>query len=506
MLALWLTRLGIAVRIIDKNAGPADYSRALGVHARTLEFYRQLGFADEVVAGGIPGRGNQFLGQGRERRAGRNGRNRKGPDPVSVRPGFCPGRTRTALDRETVRARSPGRTQHRAGGLRAGRRHGARDASPGRRDRGTSVLRAYLAGCDGAHSVVRQTLAIDFHGETYSQLFYVADVEAGGPATEAGELFVDLDRADLLAIFPMKGKAHVRLVGTVPGQTVEREEDLAFEDVSHRVIEEMGLAIRRVNWFSPYRVHHRVAGSFRRGRAFLLGDAAHIHSPVGAQGMNTGIGDAVNLAWKLAAVCNGAAPESLLDTYESERIVFARRLVATTDRAFTFATKPGPIARFVRMRVVPAFVGSLMRWTVIRRFFFRTVSQLELNYRGGALSAGSAGKIQGGDRLPWVRTGTANEDDDNFAPLTSLGWQLHVYGEPTRGVTEACDGLSLPLIHFPWGPEMKEKGLARDAVYLVRPDGYVALADSEADPERLRRFFAERSLRSSSELSRPRSD
>src|SRR6185503_2516225 len=100
----------------------------------------------------------------------------------------------------------------------------------------------------------------------------------------------------------------------------------------------LGIEVTKVNWFSTYHVHHRVAGSFRRGHAFLLGDAAHIHSPAGAQGMNTGIGDAINLAWKLAAVLKGRADAKILDTYEPERMGFARKLVATTDQVFTFAT------------------------------------------------------------------------------------------------------------------------------------------------------------------------
>src|SRR5437899_6023182 len=123
----------------------------------------------------------------------------------------------------------------------------------------------------------------------------------------------------------------------------------------------MGITVDRVNWFSTYHVHHRVADRFQKGRAFLLGDAAHIHSPVGGQGMNTGIGDAVNLAWKMAAVLNGRAEASLLDTYEPERIAFARRLVATTDQAFTGVTSDGEAARFIRLRVVPAVIPVLFR-------------------------------------------------------------------------------------------------------------------------------------------------
>src|SRR5216684_6748242 len=116
---------------------------------------------------------------------------------------------------------------------------------------------------------------------------------------------------------------------------------MTFDDVSQRAIKNLKLTIAKVNWFSTYRVHHRVAEKFRAGRVFLLGDAAHVHSPVGGQGMNTGIGDAVNLAWKLAAVLNGRADQSLLDSYEPERIAFARRLVVTTDQAFTGVTSEG---------------------------------------------------------------------------------------------------------------------------------------------------------------------
>ena len=202
-----------------------------------------------------------------------------------------------------------------------------------------TCIASYIAGCDGAHSTVRKTLGIDFPGGEYAHLFYVADVEASG-ATMNGEIHVGLDTTDFLAVFPLKDEGRARLVGTVLEEAEHQHENLSWDDVSKRVIEWMHIDVERVNWFSTYRVHHRVADHFRKGRAFLLGDAAHIHSPVGGQGMNTGIGDAVNLAWKLAAVVRKGANASLLDSYEPERIAFARRLVATTDQAFTGVTKP----------------------------------------------------------------------------------------------------------------------------------------------------------------------
>jgi 2-polyprenyl-6-methoxyphenol hydroxylase-like FAD-dependent oxidoreductase len=352
---------------------------------------------------------------------------------------------------------------------------------------------AYIAGCDGAHSIVRETLQIGFPGGTYNHLFYVADVQARGPAMN-GELQVALDRADFLAVFPLQGDGRARLIGTVRDEVEHQHENLSWNDVSKRVIEWIRIDVERVNWFSTYRVHHRVADCFRKRRAFLLGDAAHIHSPVGGQGMNTGIGDAVNLAWKFAAVLHGRANASLLDSYEPERIAFARRLVATTDRAFTGVTSPGAIARLVRLHIVPLLIPRLFALKRMRRLMFRTVSQTGVNYRGSSLSEGRAGTIHGGHRLPWVTADSNGVAGDNFAPLTSLDWQVHVYGDAAPEMKPACDARNLPLHVFPWRPEMNRAGLKRNAAYLVRPDGYVALADPAGSATAVASYLDARNL------------
>jgi hypothetical protein len=324
---------------------------------------------------------------------------------------------------------------------------------------------------------VRETLKIGFPGGVYSHLFYVADVEGRGEAMN-GDLHVALDRSDFLAVFPLKPEGRARLVGTMREEAERQQENLSWNDVSKRVIEWMHIDVQRVNWFSTYRVHHRVADHFGKGCAFLLGDAAHIHSPVGGQGMNTGIGDAVNLAWKLAAVLQARASASLLDSYEPERIAFARRLVATTDRAFTGVTSTGGMARLIRLQIVPLLIPLFFALKPVRRYMFRTVSQTAVNYHGSSLSEGRAGKVQGGDRLPWVKFDMNGVSKDNFAPLTSLGWQVHVYGDAAPELQAACNGRHLPLHVFPWRPEMSRAGLRRNALYLARPDGYVALAES----------------------------
>jgi 2-polyprenyl-6-methoxyphenol hydroxylase-like FAD-dependent oxidoreductase len=349
---------------------------------------------------------------------------------------------------------------------------------------------SYLAGCDGARSAVRESLGTGFPGGTYRRIFYVADVEASGPAVN-GELHVDLDLADFLAVFPLAGQGRARLIGTVRDERAAQAESLKFEDISDRAITHLKVKVEKVNWFSTYHVHHRVTQHFQKGRVFLVGDAAHIHSPAGGQGMNTGIGDAINLAWKLAAVIAGRAPGALLDSYELERIGFARRLVATTDRVFTFATAEGPVADIVRTRVAPVLFPFAVNFKAVREFLFRTVSQVMLNYRGSPLSRGVAGDVQGGDRLPWV----AVDGTDNFKPLAGMEWQVHVYGSADNELSAWCKAHNLPLHVFAWREEHQAAGLSRDALYLLRPDTYVALADPRCVVQALDRYFTDQQIR-----------
>jgi FAD binding domain len=283
----------------------------------------------------------------------------------------------------------------------------------------------------------------------------------------------------------------VRFVGVVREEAETKEEGLTWDDVCEELLGRMRIDVERVNWFSTYRVHHRVADRFQIGRAFLLGDAAHIHSPVGGQGMNTGIGDAVNLAWKLAAVLRGGSP-ALADTYESERVAFARRLVATTDRAFTIITSRGRRARWVRLSVAPRIIPILASLKAVRRLMFRTISQTTIHYRGSPLSGGAAGRVRGGDRLPWVPLDGA---DDNFTPLASLDWELHVYGDARTEIVEVCRQRRLALHVFPWQDAMRRAGLRRHAGYLIRPDGHVGFADPTADAAKLQAYLDEHALR-----------
>jgi len=490
VLAIWLNRLGVEFRIIDKAAGPGTTSRAMVVQARTLEFYRQIGLADQAIAGGTRIAGVNLWGRGRKVMRIPVAEIGKGMSPFPFVLDF----PQDAHERLLVEyLESRGVQVERSTELLRAELLADRTLARIRRPDGSEEAceARYLAGCEGAHSVVRACMGIGLPGGTYEGHFFVADVDAEGPPINH-EIHIDLDDGDFVGIFPLKDKGRVRLIGIVREEPQDDSHRLSFQDISGRAIENMKLSISSVHWFSTYKVHHRVADQFRQGRAFLLGDAAHLHSPVGGQGMNTGIGDAVNLSWKLAAVLQGRASEEILDSYEVERIAFARRLVATTDRIFSLVTKAGSFAEFIRLKLVPLVLPQLLGSERSRRIAFRTVSQINIKYRSSALSEGIDGEVHGGDRLPWVPS--APGEDDNFVPLGSMDWQVHVYGEPSGELVEACRELQLPLHAYPWTSAASDAGLAENALYLVRPDGYIALADSGADPQRLRRYFQSRSM------------
>jgi 2-polyprenyl-6-methoxyphenol hydroxylase-like FAD-dependent oxidoreductase len=487
VLALWLAKQGVAVRIVDKALEPGTTSRALAVQARTLELYRQLDLDQAVLDRGHRTPGVNLWVEGKKRAH---------IDFTAIGEDLTPFSFLEIFPQDEHEKLLIERLADFGVAVERGIELTSFDdgktgivATLKGPDGAESRCEAdFLAGCDGARSAVRHGTGIGFPGGTYRQIFYVADVDGRGPVMD-GELHVDLDEADFLAVFPMAGSGRARLIGTIRDERAEHAESLTFEDVSSQAMKTLKIELAKVNWFSTYHVHHRVADRFRKGRAFLLGDAAHIHSPAGGQGMNTGIGDAINLAWKLAAVLGGRGGELLLDSYQEERAAFARRLVASTDRAFGIATAEGRLAEVIRTRIAPVVLPRAFTFEPFREFAFRTISQVTLNYRRMSLSHGEAGEVEGGDRMPWV------ESQANHDSLKAIAWQVHVYGLPTPELARWCAGKGLALHAFGWSEDCKRAGLARDAAYLIRPDTYVALADKAAKPAAFERYFAERSLR-----------
>jgi hypothetical protein len=285
-------------------------------------------------------------------------------------------------------------------------------------------------------------------------------------------------------IFPIRTTGMYRLIGIVP-EEMHQKEFITSSDIQPFIESVLPITFHQVNWFSTYQSHHRVTEQFQKGRVFLLGDAAHIHSPFGGQGMNTGIGDAINLAWKLASVIKNPSNQSLLDSYNVERLSFAKLLVSTTDLAFKMIVSKKITGTLIRNLLFPHVFPTLLKVTLFRKGIFRLVSQTRINYRRSSLSKGTTGKIRSGDRLPWVRL----EGTDNYAPLISCNWQIHIYGEPLKEIQEFAESISLPLYTFPFPSETDEAGLKQNALYLIRPDGYIAFCDKRQSVNTLQTYI-----------------
>jgi 2-polyprenyl-6-methoxyphenol hydroxylase-like FAD-dependent oxidoreductase len=501
MLANQLARRGVRFRIIDRHAGPAVQTRALGVQARTLEIYSHLGIAKRALALGKPARGANIWARGR--RAARV--------PVGdIGQGLSPYPYLLILGQDdNERLLGDALRQHGAdvewNTELVGLTHQANHVVAHLKHADGTVREttaSWVAGCDGARSAVRELNRIEFQGAPYEDVFFVADTVMTGPMAP-DELNVYLWRKGFHLFFPMRGTDHWRLVGIVPEELRGRD-DLTLDEVMPSIVREAGtgLSLRSCSWFSTYRIHHRRAGRFREGRCFLLGDAAHIHSPVGAQGMNTGLQDAYNLGWKLALVASGRADARLLDSYEAERIPVAEALLGTTDRLFSLVISDNWVTGLLRTRLVPKLMGVAIKLRRVQKLAFLTISQTGITYRKSPLSETLSGisdtAARSGDRFPWMRLKFTDggPTEDLYQKLDDTRFTLIVIGQPApaSGIP-ALDG-ALQTLTIPVNAENRAE-LARvnvpeTAFYLLRPDGYVGLAGVHLDMAEVNRYISER--------------
>ena len=479
LLALRLARHGVAFRIIDKNPGPGLASRAMVVQARTLEFYDQLGLADKIISQGIIVETLHLWRNSREVAELQLANFGQGLSPYPFALSFPQDDHEKFLVAEL-----------KAAGVAVEWNTSLQDLGQDENQVTATLLNGsksqtaqfqYVCGCDGAHSKTRELLKLDFAGGTYQHIYYVADVKlAGAPDVKAK---VCLGDNSFALQFPIRSTGMNRLIGIAP-EAVEKIEHPTFADLQKMPERLLNIEVQEVNWFSTYHSHHRVAARFNVGRVFLLGDAGHVHSPAGGQGLNTGLGDAVNLSWKLAQVLQNRAAPALLASYEPERIAFARKLVATTDRFFSFMVSRDIQSRLMRNLIVPYVLPLLLKFAGVRRFAFKTISQTTINYHESPLSRGKAGALQAGDRLPYVAS------LDNFKSLRKLDWQLHIYGEASPECSALCAKLGLTLVTFAYTDQAMAAGFAKDALYLIRPDGHVAFAAQTQNANTLQDYLS----------------
>ncbi|MDQ0205486.1 2-polyprenyl-6-methoxyphenol hydroxylase-like FAD-dependent oxidoreductase [Alkalicoccobacillus murimartini] len=481
-LAHRLTHYQIPYRIIDKRSGPNHKSRAIGVHARTLEYYDQLNVADDAVSLGIKMPAAHIHKASKEVGYVNLGNIGKGLSPFPFVLSLPQDEHEELLVHHLKRL---GIHVDWETELISFANHSDRvEAVIEHNGRQETIQAAYLCGCDGSTSTIREDLNVPFEGTTYKDLFYIADVEAKGQATSNTDINLALSKKGFCMVLPVRSKGTQRLVGIIPRLLAEKP-DITFEDIQPSLNSLLDIQVKKMNWFSTFKVHKRVASQFMKGRVFLLGDAAHIHSPTGAQGMNTGIGDAVNLSWKLAAVLKKKAAASILPSYTAERRRFARQLVATTDQAFKAMVSRNLRGLLLRGIVLPRIVPLASRLTFSRKLAFRMMSQIHIRYRKSILSHGKSGRLRGGDRLPWLDPSAA----DNYEALQSGDWQVHIYGEASENVKSFAQNTSISLKNWPWHSSMKKAGFTKDTLYLIRPDGHLAFISDNQNLSKLQDYI-----------------
>jgi 2-polyprenyl-6-methoxyphenol hydroxylase-like FAD-dependent oxidoreductase len=478
-LACQLVRYGIDFVIIEQKAGVTTKSKALGVQARTMEIYEQLGVVEQALdRGQIAGKIRIVTG----------GKVRGGIDLSAIGEGLSPypylfileqSKNEQLLYEYLQRHRQEVRWQTELEHLTQNE-HGVTARIKTADGGSETIVAKYLVGCDGAKSPVRNALGLTFEGSTLDRLFYVADAQIDWEFShDAG--YGCLSRDSETIFFPMAGENRYRIIGTFPEGFDKHEGEILYAEIEQRIKDDtkLNLNISAVNWFSVYQVNTRAVNKFSIGRCFVAGDAAHIHSPAGGQGMNTGIQDAYNLAWKLAFVIRGYAGDRLLETYNEERLPNARQLLATTDRAFDVMVGSDWLFAFMRMTILPLVAKYAIGRNFVGKNIFSMMSQIRIDYRERSLSKHHGDKdfnVKAGDRMPYFLVDGESIYDRLHTPkfhLLIFSNEKHDYLDLlTKIETDYRDLIDFTVM--PLHPHIaKIFGANRSFQVLLRPDNYI---------------------------------
>ncbi len=357
----------------------------------------------------------------------------------------------------------------------------------------------WLIGADGASSKVRKLLSIPFRGGTYHQQFYLADVQLPFvPNKDVIQLFIKNE--GFAGLFPLKGDV-VRFMGMLPNNLSEKE-DITFADIKPYLTFTLDFPLQyeACNWFSVYQLHHRMVDKFNIQRCFLIGDAAHVHSPVGGQGMNTGLQDAYNLGWKLAGVIKGNYQKSILESYAAERMPVAELLLKLTDRLFSFNVSSNWFVRKLRNWLLPGLLPILWKKNGLADKVFSIISQTGINYRNSSLSVHHSRikSVKAGDRLPFLNfyDEKQNCETDLHSWCNATGYTLLVIGTLSKRdlflmakwIKQAYPN-SLNFYYLPYSKRNKhvfsyfEINETQKLSIIIRPDMHIAYINDVVDIE-----------------------
>ncbi|WP_181369424.1 FAD-dependent monooxygenase [Flavobacterium album] len=466
-LACQLLRYGIDLIILDKNESTTYLSKAMVVHARTLEIFDEMGLADKAVAEGQIAQQFTILSHGKTQGQMKIGAFGKGLSPFPFALILEQSKTEQLLAKHlselgtNVQWKSEiVRFDNTGDGVTVFYKDGQGNEQVIKGD--------YLVGCDGAASPVRHQIGLTFEGDTQERTFFVADVKMESPLTEDKDAWFVMIEKGFVLFFPMAGEKHYRVIGSVPEDLAKRGK-ATFADIATDLISqaEIPLEFPEEYWFSTYRVHSRMVESFSKGRCFIAGDAAHIHTPAGGQGMNTGIQDAYNLGWKLAFVLQGKANARLLDTYDEERRTNAVNLLKTTDRMFDILAGTSWLTNIFRLYLFPKLIKFATETPFINKRIFPTLSQIGISYPDSPLTIESSlGKTEAGDRMPWFMI----NGESIYDKLMEPAYKLLYFGN--ENVAEVTSSVPLSKLSFSEIPDPFESH--SDFYIVLRPDNYIA--------------------------------
>ena len=466
------------MRVVDSAAGPATTSRALGLQPRGIEVLDRLDALDDLPARSIAMRQVAVHVGGRE-----IGRLAVGaPTRLVQRPGLV-------VSQAEIESGLRRRLAQLDGAVEWG--HGLHDVDLAETNTATATLddgeivhASWVVGCDGAHSRVRKSAGIGFPGVPLVERFLIADVHAELPLAR-DSVSVWLDGEDMVAAFPLPGTDLWRLMAPAPDPYGETSPDAVLAQLTEMLALRSGIdacTVEEALWTSTFRFHRRLADTYRTGRVLLAGDAAHIHSPFGGQGLNTGLGDAENLAWKLVLVAAGRAAPALLDTYEAERRPVAQEVLASTSGMTRVLLGGSRGARLVRDHVLV----PLLNLPPVQRLIWEQASQLRISYHGGPLGGRSVRRPRPGDRVPDLACLRPDGDPTRLHAELGRGWVV-LAADPA--VREQCaDVAAQRLGADAVAPLAPVSGAPRDAL-LVRPDAHLAWRGT--DPAAVRRWLTE---------------
>jgi len=506
MMACQLAINHIPFRIIDKNEDHTTQSRALVIQARSVEILDQMGIADKAIQQGKITRAIGAFFNGKK--AFRVTVNDMGAGLTKFPYLLMLEQSHTEnilveflSDRGHHVER---RTELISINQTKGQVTSVLKLPDGKEE---TVKTKYVIGADGAHSIVRSQLKIPFGGKTYQESLFVLDCKAEVDLPH-DEMYLTFGDVALGGFFPLTN-GRWRILGNIPRE-LEGKEEITFEDIERNFAQRIHMKVKLYDpqWIAAYHAHHRYAASFRKDRCFLIGDAAHIHSPVGAQGMNTGLQDAYNLAWKLTLVLKEKANDALLDSYTEERITIAKKLVRTTDQAFNIATSTNIFLKTFRMYVFPIVLKLMapvfQKIKFIRRFAFKTISEIGISYKTSSLSQNaSLGKFpdhapRPGDRLPFI---IYNNEDNNAINVQDkvkgkffclFLFSVNSSKELVSVIEPFKDLFSIETIPLTSRSNIlyKKFGIKNSGYYLIRPDRYIACRADKLDAEFLVRYLS----------------